>query len=59
MGIKGIMSYRGEALDIDKMEIEGLRKVINILMELMSHEHERVTALQDRVLQLELEKLPH
>ena len=50
------MSYRGEALDIDKMGIEGLRKVINILMELMRHEHERVTALQERALQLELEK---
>lgn len=53
MGINGIMSYRGEALDIDKMGIEGLRKVINILMELMSHEHERVTQLIDRVLELE------
>jgi hypothetical protein len=51
--MNGIMSYRGEALDIESMGIEGLRKVINILMELMSHEHERVTALQDRVLELE------
>jgi len=54
MMVQGIMSYRGEALDIEKMGIEELRKVINILMELMSHEHDRVTQLIDRVLELEM-----
>lgn len=42
--------YRGETFDIDNMDIEGLKKVIKILIELINHEHERVTALQDKVL---------
>ena len=51
--MEGIMSYRGEKLDVDKMGIEELRKVVNILLQLMGNEHERVTQLIDRVLELE------
>lgn len=51
--INEIMSYRGETLDVDKMGIDELRSVIKIMMELMSHEHDRVTKLIDRVYELE------
>ncbi len=42
-----------EGFDLDKMDIEGLRSVIKMLMELMHYELDRLTHLQDRVLELE------
>jgi hypothetical protein len=47
------MDYRGEELNVDEMDIEGLKKVIKILIELMNFEHDRLTALQSRVIDLE------
>jgi hypothetical protein len=39
--------------NVDEMEIQQLRDTIKMLVRLMNHEHDRFTALQDRVLILE------
>ena len=41
--------------DLNKMTIQELRGVLQVLVENLNHEHNRITALQDRVLKLEIE----
>lgn len=50
-----VLSFKGKSLDIDNMDIHGIRQIIKIIMQLMSHERERVTSLYDRILSVELQ----
>lgn len=42
-------------LDIDEMGLKELKDMLKILLRVMNHEGDRITALQDRVLSLEIE----
>lgn len=46
-----------KTLSVDKMDMEDLKEAIKILIENSCHEHDRLTALQDRVLKLELKEI--
>jgi hypothetical protein len=39
--------------DIDEMDINQLKDVLIMFLRLIKHEHDQLTALQERVLQLE------
>lgn len=49
--LKGCVQFT--TFDIDKMELGQIKDVLKMVVRLMNHETDRVTALQDRVLKLE------
>ena len=54
-------NYRPEVtfkgFDVDKMGIDGLRDIVKMLLRLTNFEHDRLTALQNRVFELECRSL--
>ena len=43
--------------NVDEMNVDQLRDVVKMMMRLMNFETDRLTALQERVLQLEVDNL--